>query len=111
MSELYKLLPSFVPKPYAWGELKDTAEQTYFFIMEFKRSTSGLPDPGKLGMRLAELHNRSSSLTGKFGFPLTTYDGALTQVVEWDSSWASFFSKLVSELTGMTWRRMDSGKS
>ncbi|KAG7004716.1 hypothetical protein G7Y79_00024g056660 [Physcia stellaris] len=30
-----------------------------------------------------------------YGFPVTTYDGKWPQVVGWDSSWASFFSKML----------------
>ncbi|KKA23751.1 hypothetical protein T310_2203 [Rasamsonia emersonii CBS 393.64] len=98
MSELYNLMPTLVPKPYAWGALKGVSSPVYFLLVEFKHFRSGrLPDPVKLGSRLAALHRKSVSSTGKFGFHMTTYDGARTQAVEWDSSWTSFFSKLLAE--------------
>jgi protein-ribulosamine 3-kinase len=97
MSELHKLMPNMVPKPYAWGQLKDVTSPVSFFLIEFKNFLPGLPDPVKLGSRLAELHQKSVSPTGQFGFHLTTYDGAKTQVLDWDPSWASFFSKLLAE--------------
>ncbi|KAL1967177.1 hypothetical protein VTN77DRAFT_3468 [Rasamsonia byssochlamydoides] len=98
MSELHNLMPNFVPKPYAWGKLKGlpSSSPVYFFLIEFKNFSDGLRDPVRLGSRLAELHRKSVSPTGKFGFHMTTYDGARTQVVEWDSSWTSFFSKLLA---------------
>lgn len=76
-------MPDLVPKPYAWGELKGVPSPVYFFLIEFKHFRgSGLPDPVKLGSRLAALHRKSVSLTGKFGFHMTTYDGARTQLVD-----------------------------
>ena len=54
-----------------------------------------LPDPIRLGRQLAELHRKSISPTGKFGFHVPTYDRRLPQVVDWDSSWASFFGKML----------------
>lgn len=84
MTELYKLAPSFVPQPYAWGQLKGSLPvATYFFIMEFKNfAGDSMPNAAKLGKSLAELHRKSHSPTGMFGFPVTTYDGCRTQVVK-----------------------------
>jgi len=47
------------------------------------------------GACIAELHEKSVSPAGKFGFPVPTYDGDQLQVTAWDSSWPSFFGKLV----------------
>lgn len=56
-----------------------------------------MPDPAKLGKLLAELHGKTQSLTGEFGYSLTTYDGSRAQIVGWDPFWTSFFSKLLGE--------------
>ncbi|KAH0538683.1 hypothetical protein FGG08_004758 [Glutinoglossum americanum] len=96
MSELYKTIPSLVPKPYAWGKRQLESPATYFFLCEFVNISDRLPDPAKLGACLAELHKKSVSPTGKFGFHVPTYDGKLEQVVDWDSSWPSFFGKLLA---------------
>lgn len=96
MTELHKVMPTFVPRPIAWGELRGVPIPTSFFLIEFKYFTGGMPDPVKLGKRVAELHTKSISPTGMFGFHLTTFDGARTQDVRWDPSWTSFFTKLVT---------------
>lgn len=65
--------------------------------MEFRDLVLGLPSAAKLGKRLAELHRKSESPTGMFGFGIQTFDGARLQSVAWDPSWTSFFSKLLTE--------------
>ena len=91
-------MPDFVVNPYAWGKLRKPDPPTYFLLMEFKhfKDTNDLPDAVVFSKRLAEMHRKSQSPNGKFGFPVVTYDGAKTQVVDWDSSWASSFSKLLA---------------
>ncbi|MCJ1395997.1 hypothetical protein MMC18_008883 [Xylographa bjoerkii] len=96
MSELYKTIPSLVPRPQGHGRLYLESPPTYFFICEFVNISDRLPDPVRLGARLAELHTTSVSPTGKFGFYVPTYDGKLPQITDWDSSWASFFGKLLT---------------
>ena len=95
MSALYQTLPSFVPRPRAFGKLRLQSPPTYFIICDFVDISDTLPDPVLLGKQLGELHRKSMSPTGKFGFHLPTYDGRLPQVVEWDDSWASFFGKML----------------
>lgn len=101
MQELHKLSPEFVPQPYAYGKLEarvPLSVDTFFLLMEFKDfAGNSMPNAAKLGKSLAELHHKSQSPTGMFGFPLTTYDGSKTQIVDWDPSWTSFFSKLLGE--------------
>jgi protein-ribulosamine 3-kinase len=51
-------------------------------------------DPVKLATRLADLHQRSESPTGKFGFHLRTCHAKISQAVDqWDSSWAALFGR------------------
>ncbi|KAL1878118.1 hypothetical protein VTK73DRAFT_7998 [Phialemonium thermophilum] len=97
MSELHKLAPDLVPRPIAWGKVESLALETYFLLIEFKNFASGLPDPVRLGARLAEMHKKSESPTRMFGFHVQTFDGARLQSVAWDPSWTSFFSKLLAE--------------
>ena len=95
MEEIHKTMPNLAPKPYGFGQLRSAPTPTYFFLCEFVNISDELPDPKLLGVRLAELHRKSQSPTGKFGFYCPTYDGKLPQTTEWDSSWASFFAKLI----------------
>ncbi|KAH9898724.1 Fructosamine kinase-domain-containing protein [Xylariomycetidae sp. FL2044] len=95
MTELHKVAPRFVPKPVAWGQLKSSAQETYFFLIEFKKFGPGLPDPVLLGERLAAMHLQSASPNGKFGFPVQTFDGARLQYVGFEDKWTPFFAKLL----------------
>lgn len=97
MSELYKAAPDFVPRPIGWGKLQSVVPPSHFLLVDFKDFTPGLPDPVKLGARVAAMHRNSRSPTGMFGFPIQTFDGARLQAVDWDPSWTSFFSKLLAE--------------
>ena len=54
MTELRKTIPGMVPRPISWGELRDGSA---FFMCEYLDISDKLPDPAKLGVLLAELHN------------------------------------------------------
>ncbi|MCJ1232159.1 hypothetical protein MMC14_000108 [Varicellaria rhodocarpa] len=95
MVELWKTVPSLVPKAIGYGKFKVESPTTYFLLIEFVNISDRLPDPAKLGAQIAELHRTSISPTGKFGFNVPTYDGRLPQTVDWDSSWTSFFGNLL----------------
>jgi fructosamine-3-kinase len=56
-----------------------------------------MPDPRKFTARLAELHQKSKSPNGKFGFHVTTYSGNLPQKTDWEESWEVFFSKIMRQ--------------
>lgn len=98
MAELHKTLPSFVPKPHAWGVFDLPEPQTYFFLCDFLKMDSGLPDPVQFCAQLANLHRVSVSPTGKFGFHVRTCHGRFPQLVDWDGSWTSFFGKLLADV-------------
>ncbi|KAI1317770.1 Fructosamine kinase-domain-containing protein [Xylariaceae sp. FL0255] len=93
MSDLYHAVPDIVPRPYSAGRCFD--RDGYYFLSEYVPITLGMPDAVQLGEEIARLHRVSQSPTGKFGFSITPYDGKLPLVVGWDSSWVSFFGKLL----------------
>ncbi|RYP81119.1 hypothetical protein DL769_002128 [Monosporascus sp. CRB-8-3] len=99
MSALHAVAPELVPKPIAWGKVKDAATETHFLVVEFKDLVPGgvLPDAAKLGSRIAAMHKRSASPNGKFGFHVQTYDGSRIQAVGWDDKWTPFFGRLLAE--------------
>lgn len=68
MQEINATVPGFGPKPYHFGKLEGTRSPTFFFLCEFANITNNLPDPKALGARLAQMHHKSQSPTGKFGF-------------------------------------------
>ena len=94
MSELYRLVPSFAPKPHGWGKFRLASPETHFFLCDFLDMDHGLPEPASFCARVAEIHRNSESPTGKFGFQVPNCHGKIPQVVDWNSSWASFFAKL-----------------
>ena len=96
MLELYNTVPHMIPKPYAWGKADTKPIPTYFYICDFISITNTLPDPVKLGAAVAELHKKSVSPTGKFGFYMNTCDGYLHQDVPWESSWTVAFQRLLT---------------
>lgn len=91
---IHSVMPLFVPEPLAWGRRSDGLG--CFLFTEFRSVGQQPPDPEKLGMRLAELHLRSVSPTGKFGFHIQTCHGNLPQDVNgWESSWTVMFSRVL----------------
>ena len=113
MSELYKTMPSFVPKPIAWGRYHCGNPDTYYFLSDFIEMSEHMPEPNQLCSKMAQLHQDSISPTGKFGMHVTTCQGRTPQAVNWESSWTAFFSNLLryvtkidSEVNGY-WQELD----
>lgn len=92
MKAICDIVPNFTPRPTAWGTYQSIPE-TYFFLCEFRDFEDEMPGPEDFTARLANLHQNSQSPTGKFGFHTTTYAGNLPQMVDWESSWETFFTK------------------
>lgn len=96
MLELYRVLPSFLPKPHAWGRFQLEPSETCFFLCDFLDLDLKLPEPDPFCARIAHVHHESISPNGKFGFHVPNCHGRTPQIVDWDSSWASFFTKLLT---------------
>jgi protein-ribulosamine 3-kinase len=95
MSAIYSVLPSFVPRPIAWGKFQKSPPETFFFLCDFLEMDRELPDPADFCARLAELHRSSSSPNGQFGFHVKTCHGKIVQHNDWDDNWSSYFTKLL----------------
>jgi protein-ribulosamine 3-kinase len=96
ITTIYNLIPSFVPKPLAWGKFELASPDTYFFLCDFVEMSTDMPDPVKFCARVAELHRKGVSPTGKFGFHITTVHGKTEQPVSWDDNWTRYFTRLIS---------------
>jgi protein-ribulosamine 3-kinase len=93
LKAIHAVSPGFVPKPYAWGKFQQDEPATYFLLAEFRDVGEQPADPVKLAARLADLHQRSQSPTGKFGFHYATTHARIAQAVDkWDDSWCNVFS-------------------
>jgi protein-ribulosamine 3-kinase len=97
MSEISKYMPSFAPKPYAWGKFSVSPPETYFLLMEYLDLGMDMVEPGEFCSRIAKLHQISTSPNGMFGFPIMTYHGPNPQNTEWESSWSVFFARLIGQ--------------
>ncbi|KAK8045008.1 hypothetical protein PG993_005032 [Apiospora rasikravindrae] len=98
MAALHQAAPDLVPRPIAWGNLKTmNAPPSFFILVEFKEFSPGLPDPVKLGARLAAMHRNTACPHAGFGFHIQTYDGARVQDVTLQEKWTPFFSRLLAE--------------
>ncbi|KAK7949730.1 hypothetical protein PG988_016369, partial [Apiospora saccharicola] len=93
MLELWKTMPSIVPRPRAHGRCHGI--EASYFVSDYVEIDHRPPDAVNLGAKIAELHRLSESPTGQFGFRVAPYDGKLPLVADWDPSWVSFFGKLL----------------
>lgn len=99
MSELYKTMPNFVPRPISWGRFREYSTDTYYMLSDFIDMNDRVPEPAQLCSKLAQLHRNSVSPTGKFGMHVTTCQGRTPQAVSWESSWTTFFTNLLRHVT------------
>lgn len=97
ISEIARYSPDLTPIPYAMGQFEDVSIPTYFFLMEFLHIETGAPDPATISRQLADLHSRSVSPTGKFGYHMITCHGPHPQNTTWADSWSMFFARLLRQ--------------
>ena len=113
MREIHKTMPSFAPEPHTWGKFNRLEPETYFLLCDFIDMDNNLPDPSRFTTLLAKMHTSSISPTGQFGFHIPTCHGKFAQTIDWDSSWTSFFTKLLAgalhldRLTNDSWPELD----
>lgn len=94
MKALHNTLPELTPEPIAWGTFAQ-ADNVHFFLCEFVDMTDDLPDVEASMKMLAELHAKSSSPNGQYGFHVPTLQGTVPQYTEWTDSWEDFFTKSI----------------
>ena len=92
-SAIYNVVPALLPRAAGWGEYHDGGSQVYFFLGDFHDLDFTIaPDPVKLTAQIAELHQRGTSSSGMFGFPVPTVCGRMERTVTWEKSWARSFT-------------------
>jgi fructosamine-3-kinase len=98
LKAMHAVSPSLVPEPYGWGQYDDDPE-TYFLLAEFRDVGEQPPHPVNFTRRLAEMHIKSVSPTGKFGFHITTCHSKLPQITDcWEDSWAVLYRKQLAHM-------------
>lgn len=93
--EVWRSMPAFIAKPLAWGRTKDSHEEEYFFVTDYLDIVPNF-DHREFIRNLALLHQKGTTVDRRFGFPVTTCDGAVPHVVDWQTSWADFFMRLLT---------------
>lgn len=113
-STIDTLVPGFVPKPLGWGEY-DNGEAVYFFLGDFHdMDLAAAPEPSLFVDRVAELHRKGKSPSGKFGYPIPTVCGKMERTVNWEDSWAVSFTHQLKDVikydneTNGPWPEFDS---
>ncbi|KAL8772346.1 MAG: hypothetical protein Q9209_002558 [Squamulea sp. 1 TL-2023] len=94
MKTLHTASPDLTPEPIAWGTFAQ-ADHVHFFLCEFIDMTDDLPDVETSMKMLAELHAKSISPTGKYGFHIPTIQGTVPQFTAWTDSWEDFFTESI----------------
>ncbi|KAF5005776.1 hypothetical protein FDECE_7786 [Fusarium decemcellulare] len=94
LKALNEVSPGFVPEVYGWGKFKES--DTYFLIMDFLDLRMVLPDPSTFSLLVSDIHKKSQSPTGKFGFHVPTCHGKHIQPNDWDESWCHYFTRLLT---------------
>lgn len=94
MKALYSALPALTPEPIAWGTFAQD-DNIHFFLCEFVDMTDDLPEVDTSMKMLAELHAKSTSPNGQYGFHVPTLQATVPQFTEWTGSWEEFFTKSI----------------
>lgn len=90
MTALHNAVPNITPVPIAWGSYASDAN-VHFLLLSFVDMTDDIPDLQTFPAKVAELHKKTLSPNGKYGFPVPTYQGNFPQEVAWKDSWEEFF--------------------
>ena len=104
---IYAVSPDFCPRPIAAGKFSNPSfEDAYFYICEFIEMTEESPplDSWTFCSKLASLHRNGKSPTGLYGFHVTTCNGWIPQLNNWEQSWTTFFQKGFIHLLDMDHR-------
>ena len=96
MNELHSYMPASIPKPLGYGKFNAEGPSTYYILYDFIKFKEKDLDAEILCTKIVNLHRSSTSPKGKFGFHVRTCNGRTPQPTEWDDSWTSFFTKMIT---------------
>ena len=85
-------LPENTAAPLAWDNFELDPTRS-FFLTAYRNLRENTPDPAQLIEILAKFHTSSASLTGKFGFHVTTFNGHVPLVNDWTDSWEEWYNR------------------
>ncbi|KAK7959702.1 fructosamine/ketosamine-3-kinase [Apiospora aurea] len=89
---LMQYIPEHVVSPIAWGRFQEDPTKA-FYLTHFRYLHEKLPTTQQLLPIVKKLHLSSTSPTGKFGFPVTTFWGPPPMDNSWTDSWEEYFTR------------------
>ena len=103
---LLKHLPSNTAAAFTHGTFGGDPTRS-FLLSPFLRLDGGHPSPSELAKVLKTLRESSVSPAGKFGFPVTTFNGIVPLVNDWTDTWEEWFSRQL--WSDITWEQAVAG--
>ncbi|PVH80069.1 hypothetical protein DL98DRAFT_549325 [Cadophora sp. DSE1049] len=96
LKALHAVIPANTPEPIAYGTYARDPSR-HFLLCSFHEMKDVMPSTEKIISVVAELHEKSISHRGKFGFHYTTHAGNHPLQTTWCDSWENFFSRQFRE--------------
>ncbi|KAL1880763.1 hypothetical protein Daus18300_001377 [Diaporthe australafricana] len=94
LKAMHAVSPGFVPEPHSQGSYIQDGHKHWFLLVEFRLVGEQPPDPERFVEKFVEMHKKSVSPTGKFGFHATTFHGKVAQMTDqWGESWSAVFQR------------------
>ncbi|KAH7116932.1 Fructosamine/Ketosamine-3-kinase [Dendryphion nanum] len=94
LKAIHAVSPELAPEPYAYGSFESGRLKTHFLLTQFRPIGQQPPAPVAFTKLLADLHRRSQSPTGRFGFHTTISHVTLPQITDvWEESWAVLYQR------------------
>ena len=90
-TSIHAVVGDFTPKPIAWGSFTRIPD-AHYYICKFYLLSQELPEPVEFCSKLADLHTKSESPSGKFGFRIVTFNGNVPQENKFTSTWEELFT-------------------
>ncbi|OAA81750.1 Fructosamine/Ketosamine-3-kinase [Akanthomyces lecanii RCEF 1005] len=84
------VIPDNAVVPVAWGYFSDTKAKAWF-MAEFSNLRARAPPLEQFLPIVKQMHQKSVSPTGKFGFHVTPFYGPPPMVVDWTDNWEKFW--------------------
>lgn len=90
---LHQFIPDMVPEPIGWGTYDASPNLHYVLLSYIPMHDEEKPERDIFCREIAEFHRKSQAhAPSKFGFHVTTCNGAIPQHLDWVDSWEQFLT-------------------
>ena len=93
---IHAIIPNNMPLPIAHGTYTTNSDR-HFVLNEFHEMKDEMAPAQQFVAVAAELHKKSMSPTGKFGFHCKTHFGNRALTNDWCDNWEEFFTRTLRE--------------